>query len=177
MQQTTVGSVIVLRAIRSENTRWRSLSIDLSASKATSIRTASSHWDHSSCSLKRHSKFCKFCKQTNHDKNHCCALDKIIEENDDDSHLHHRTSDRQSSTPQSSKPKDPSRFKSSTKAGKTSVVSLEASESSSSLSSDDDLPRARGAVVEHANSVRSGGFDWNIDSGCSASMSPTSHSL
>lgn len=63
------------------------------------------------------------------------------------------------------------------KAGKTSVVPLEDSNPHSSSESDDNLPRARGAVVEFASSVRSSGLDWNIDSGCSTSMSPTSQSL
>lgn len=158
MQRTSVTASTVIRAIKNEVTRCKTssdLSADAVAAKAHAARPSHSNYRPAG----RNNKFCLYCKRRNHNVDNCWAKEA------DEAH---------SSSKKGGRPSSSNLARPSTKAGKTSVVTLEFSDDDASTQ-DDDVVKATSAEVMCSSAVSN--FDWNVDSGCSLSMTPFPSSL
>lgn len=177
MQRPTVYSSTVIRAIQAESTRRKSSSTTAATRDASAARASktshhcrqdrpsrpshlSSNSKHSSSNdnRPRGSKLCSFCKRTNHTVDYCWELDEFVKERDEK---------------ERSKEK---RSKSSAKAGKTTVVLLDLSDTDSTSSDNSPTVRAKLATDAVAKSA-SVSNAWNVDSGCSLVMTPNSDNV
>lgn len=169
MQQKNTDSASVIRAIKNEqNRRHSSGHVSVSkASKAHSSTSKSSNFNTSSYHRQndrrpKNNKLCLFCKRTNHTVDHCWALDEIIAKRKDSAVTSNPSASTRSRNPIS-------------RAGKTSVVALDFSDSDDHADDDDSPVQVRFASADTANASRL--REWNIDSGCSTTMTPYPSSL
>lgn len=171
MQRPTVDSATVLRAIQTESTRRKSSTLtsnlDATAARAGPPRTSDKGKSkpksstNSSSTRPKNTKLCVFCKRLNHTVENCWELEELVKEREGRDQI------------PTTKTTSDSKSKASTKAGMTSVVSLDFSDSDESEDNNNTVPaRAKSAKVLCSSTNLSSA--WTVDSGCSVIMTPDS---
>jgi hypothetical protein len=121
--------------------------------------------------------FCTFCKQPNHDLSNCNNVSTILKKHKEERHQEYLA--KQKSSASSSKQNKSAKTKPPARAGHTTVVELDNVLSSSDelQESDYEVSGAAAVALLLSRMSESRVTDFNLDSGCSISMTPFLSSL